>query len=393
MSGRPTDVETDLQQAFPQKDSLFRGLIPPRWFEWKEQLYEKTGLRLGLSYQALYQSASDTRTGQDTAAAGWLLVEGKWELLNRGEDTEGNLVFALDWRHTLGDNAEPGLFGTVDVGSLWPTDIAFIEWDAWFPVLYWEQWLEKESFVLRAGTQVSMQILDFFRFKDSRTSFTGTPLTAPAGSIPFGPPGGAVSFGWWPQEGSELYVVGSINDQNAEVGEISWDNAFEYGQFFYGLEVGQNWRRGGGEFDHAHLLLFYADEADMVTEAFGSQESGGGFKLAGSKQSGQLVGFGSYTYNTAEGGGFGITFAEHTVTAGAAVLRPVGYNGELALGATWAKPIDDQIGNQYGFETYWRLLVTPDLWVTPGVQVIFDPAFNTAEDVVTIAQIKFRLFL
>ena len=36
---------------------------------------------------------------------------------------------------------------------------------------------------------------------------------------------------------------------------------------------------------------------------------------------------------------------------------------------------------------------SPDLWVTPGVQMIWDPAFNPGTDFVSIFQIKMRLFL
>jgi len=81
---------------------------------------------------------------------------------------------------------------------------------------------------------------------------------------------------------------------------------------------------------------------------------------------------------------------------------PLGYRGEVALGASWAHPIQNfQSGlptwngarDQYGLETYWKLLLMPDLWVTPGVQMLFDPSYNPDTDFVGIAQIKFRLFL
>ena len=80
---------------------------------------------------------------------------------------------------------------------------------------------------------------------------------------------------------------------------------------------------------------------------------------------------------------------------------PLGIRGEVALGRTWAHPIQnlhDTIAawngrdDQYGLETYWKILLTPDLWVTPGAQLIFDPSFNPDDDVIAIAQFKFRLF-
>jgi hypothetical protein len=66
--------------------------------------------------------------------------------------------------------------------------------------------------------------------------------------------------------------------------------------------------------------------------------------------------------------------------------------GEIGLGTTWAKPKNDDLGDQYSAETYWKILLLPSLWVTPGVQVLFDPTFNPQEDTITIGQIKARLF-
>ena len=118
----------------------------------------------------------------------------------------------------------------------------------------------------------------------------------------------------------------------------------------------------------------------------------------GSKQVRRLVGFGSYTFNTAEGGGMSSTFARHTVTAGLAALKPVGIRGEIGVGLSWMEAHEDvslpigDLRNQTGGEVYWKLLLTPDLWVTPGLQFIWNPAFNPDATFVAVPQLKFRLF-
>ena len=48
--------------------------------------------------------------------------------------------------------------------------------------------------------------------------------------------------------------------------------------------------------------------------------------------------------------------------------------------------------NQYGLDAYWKILLTPNAWITPGLQILVDPAFNPTADVVTIPHIKFRVF-
>ena len=158
------------------------------------------------------------------------------------------------------------------------------------------------------------------------------------------------------------------------------------------VDLGLKGKRSPQNFDHVHLDVFYADERDSTPVGL-PNESGGGFKLLGSKQWEDLVGFGSYTYNQAEGGGFGLTFGEHTVTAGVSRLQPFDIRGEMSLGAVWMDPINDALDDQFGGEAYWKILLTPDLWVTPGVQMIWDPALNPQEAFVTIVQLKMRLFL
>ena len=73
-------------------------------------------------------------------------------------------------------------------------------------------------------------------------------------------------------------------------------------------------------------------------------------------------------------------------------MKPFGMRGEIGLGASWAKPFNDALRDQYGLEAYWKILLLPSLWVTPGVQFIIDPSFNPQQDNITIAQIKARLF-
>ncbi len=397
----PTNIDVDLNTSFPQPNAVFDTRIPKEWFNWKQQLYKDHGVKLGFSYQSLYQKASDSLTGNDTAWGSWMLLEAKWDAINRGRDFEGSLVATLDWRTSIGNNFDPAAFQFA-TGSLWPSDFAYIDWGLWVPALYWEQWFKKDVFVFRLGQQVAPQFIDFFRFKDPRTSFSSGPFTTAPTSVPTPPPGLGLSFRWLPIDKSESYIVGTINDVNAEVESYEWDNVFEFGQFFYGLEFGYNWRRSRADFDHVHLLLFYADEKDTQPPVF-PNEAGGGFKLAGSKQWDRLVGFGSYTYNTAEGGPFGVALANNSVNAGIAVLRPLNIGGEIGVGATWAEPIDgvtlagipqrQPMKDQYGVELYWKILLTPDLWITPGVQFVVNPTFNPSTDSVVIPQFKLRLFL
>ncbi len=399
--GGPTDVTTDLITSFPKPDSVLPSLIPGKWFTFKEKAYEKTGVKLSFSYQALYQNASDTLglLDADFVFSGYLVFEAKWNAYRRGEDYQGSLTTIIDWRTAMGGGAPSALYGPLGVGSLWATDVAFDDLGPTVPLFYWEQWFKKDVFVLRVGKQLASQTYDFFRFKDPRSSFTASPFTL-HNSIPHPPFGQGVSFEWWPNQGSELYLQGTLNDMNGDPERFGLDTFFQDRQYFYGFEIGYFWKRNfPADFDHIHLDVFYADERAEPSMPGFPNKAGGGFKVLGSKQVGRLVGFGSYTFNTAEGGGFSLSFARHTVTGGLAVLKPAGIRGEVGVGLSWMDAFEDvtlpvigDLRNQFGSEVYWKLLLMPDLWITPGVQFVWNPAFNPAADFVAVPQLKFRLF-
>ncbi|MBT8467610.1 MAG: carbohydrate porin, partial [Deltaproteobacteria bacterium] len=401
--GMPGNPETDLDEAFPGRGSVLPSIPPPRpYFEFKESLYERIGLKLAFNYSMLAWGASSAKPageglsqGKQTAWAGILQVETQWVLYQREKDYPGSLVVVFDWRHAFQDAAEPA-FWLLDTGSMWAHDFIFLNWGPWFPTLYYEQVFKKDVFVLRVGQFASaLQFIDFFRFKDSRTSFSGSTQTLPGHIIPFAPPGFGIQFDLRPFKRDELYISGIIHDQNGVPDKYSWNEFFTKGDHFYGLEIGHFWKRSPRDFDHVHVNVAYSAAADQESPAAFAlgvgNEPGWLFKAHGSKQINRWVVFGNYTFNTTEGGPQGATNSDHSVTAGVAFLRPLDINGEWAFGTSWARHIAG-LGNQYGIETYWKILFAEDLWVTPNLQLIFNPLFNTTKTVLAVGGIKLRLF-
>jgi hypothetical protein len=141
--------------------------------------------------------------------------------------------------------------------------------------------------------------------------------------------------------------------------------------------------------------VFYADERSTRSPDTLPNKAGGGFRLLGEKQWDRWVGFASYTYNTAQGGGVGGSLSEHTLTAGGAYLNPFNVRGEAAVSLLYMNPIDEifanPVRNQYGFETYWKISFTNNIWITPGVHLVLDPSLNLEDDFITIPQIKLRV--
>jgi len=395
----PTDPETDLDNSFPKEESVIPLGVPKQYFDLKEEIYDRIGLKLGVSYQLLYMHATERSplASFDSGLGHWFGFTAKWTPFNRGKDFETSLVLVTGQRESLGNNAVPAEYGQVDVGSIYPVNFEFTSWPFAIEELYWEQWLWKRA-LFRFGVTAAAAAINPFRFKDARTSFTATPFAFHE-SIPAPAQGPGFAAKWWPIEDSQFYVTFVLNDVNGNPNN-GWAgidfNSLGKGELFYALEFGYKWERPGGEFDQLYVTAFYVDERSTRSPDTLPNKAGGGFKLLGSKQIGSWVGFGSYTLNTAEGGSH-VAFGRHTITAGAAYLSPLGIRGEAALGLVWMDPHEDLFGSgtdlrsQFGLELYWKILLTRNMWVTPGFQFIHNPSLNPTVDDLVIPHIKFRI--
>lgn len=396
------DIDTDFPNSMPQPGSLFPQAKPQNWADFKRNLFIEHGLGFAFNYSGIVQHASDSLTENSTAAAGWMLLSAKWELFDRGGDRQGSFVAALDWRHTYGSAVPPGLF-LYEIGSLFAPDAAYFDWDPYFTNFFWEQWLKKDRLVFRIGQLTTYSVYGPFRFRDSRSEFSNSQFAYPAATVPLGPPAFGLNVKWWPIEGEELYVVGSITDINGPppgTGDYDWSGIFDTGDVFAGIEIGNYWKRSKRDFDHLHLDVWYASEASR--KVFRSND-GFGFRVSGKKQFDRWVGFANYSYNEVQGGGFGFTNSRQALDLGVAYLDPANISGEILAGITWAEPLNIPLPDpvrpiptdrvQTAFELNWKLLVTPDLWITPGFQVIWNPSFAPDTNTIFMPQFKFHISL
>jgi carbohydrate-selective porin OprB len=60
-------------------------------------------------------------------------------------------------------------------------------------------------------------------------------------------------------------------------------------------------------------------------------------------------------------------------------------------------PIDEiftePVRDEYGIETYWRISLSNNIWITPGIRLVFNPALNQEDDFIAMPQFKFRVAL
>jgi len=61
--------------------------------------------------------------------------------------------------------------------------------------------------------------------------------------------------------------------------------------------------------------------------------------------------------------------------------RPSAESSDLfGFGVGWAKPANELLRQQYTWEMFYRFMLTPNLALTPDIQLITDPALDPTED-------------
>ena len=113
--------------------------------------------------------------------------------------------------------------------------------------------------------------------------------------------------------------------------------------------------------DQLALVIFHAGTRSIFSPTTTPNKAGDGFKILGEKQWGRVVAFAAYTYNTARGGGISTTFSGNTAVAGAALLRPFGIDGEVAVAGMWSQPFRDIFPGS-GQRQQWGIEFYPGTW-------------------------------
>ncbi len=65
--------------------------------------------------------------------------------------------------------------------------------------------------------------------------------------------------------------------------------------------------------------------------------------------------------------------------------------------AVYMNPIEEifagPVRDEYGIETYWRISFSNNIWITPGMRLVFNPSLNQERDFIAVPQFKFRVAL
>jgi porin len=380
-SDSQTDARQILVEATSAKQPLIatpetdRALAP--WYALKQRLHRDHGLWFVVNYSALYQRATASRTGVNSAAGGVFDAYGVWVPFARGTGWEGLLGFRIADQHAYGRSVAPSRFGS-ELGSSWGTALAF-DLRELVPIeLWWEQHFFKDAFRIRAGKLDPFTIFDPLSLSHPFEGFMSHPLTLNS-TIAWPASGFGVLARANLLEG--LYLHGGVFNANGDGSNI--DTFFERNEHLVMVQAGWNPSFAFGKGDY-RLTLWKADRRLIAGVA-----EGAGLSFMAEQEIGDLMPF--LRYGHANGGA---TFLKNMVAAGLGFRKAFGRRSDvLAFGATWGEPLFPGLRTQYGLEAYYRLQLTNELALTPDVQVIFNPAQNPGVDCIGVFSLRARVSL
>lgn len=386
--GGPDAVENVIQDDSAPVKAFFEERLLQPWFEWKKGLEEDYGFSFGLDYTSLYlQSNRRGVSGEDLAASGIVRLFGSLELVGRGTQNTGSLVWKAEHRHSYTD-LSPQEFG-FDQSYVGLIEPPFSNQGIRLTNLYWRQRLAGGRATILAGMLDVTDFVDVYALASPWTGFmnfafsTGSAAMFVPNDATFGLAGGTMLT-------DRFYLVGSVANAYTDPTRPfdTVDDFFTQNEYFASAELG--WTSGKDRIylDNAHVTFWY------VSESIEAETPGGWgllFNYSTSLFDDRLLPFirGGY----ANDGG---TLLQKSVSAGLAYGAMEGRD-QLGAAFNWGQPNEDSFGpdldDQYTFELYYRLQITQQFAITPDIQYIIDPALNPEEDSLWVFGLRARLAL
>lgn len=386
--GGPDTVENLLADDAAEKQGLIKdkALLQP-WFDWKKSLQEDYGLSFGIDYSsAFFATSKNGASGDDLFASGMVRFYGAWDIIGRGTKDTGALVWKIEHRHRYTD-VPPGSMG-FDLGYDGLLLPPFSDQGLRLTNLYWRQRLNEGKITLMAGFLDATDYVDVFAMASPWTGFmnfafsTGTTTMFLPNDATFGVAGGAMLT-------DNLYVIGGITNAYSDPANPfdGISRFFNDGEYFTSLELGWTSSHGRIYHDNTHLTLWHVDDSkeagtpdgwglnfQYVTQIYDSLMP---FIRAGyAKDSGSLM--------------------QKSVSVGVG-YEPVPGEDQLGFAANWGEPNEASFGpglnDQYTLELFYRFQLTPQLAITPDVQLLIDPALNPDKSEIWVFGLRARLAL
>ncbi|MGI9432403.1 MAG: carbohydrate porin [Myxococcota bacterium] len=383
--GGPDAVENQLERDEQEKPAQFELEFLQPYRDWKAGLQENTGLHFGGDYSAQAFLAEGS-AGDDFAAGGMFRFFGSWELVDRGGDHPGALVWKVEHRHGYTD-VPPSGFG-FDAGYVGLVGPPFSDQSWRTTNLYWRQRFAQGRFTVIAGFLDATDYLDVYALASPWTGFTNLAFSTGSASIAL-PNDALLGIAAGGMITDNFYVIAGFGDSNWDPEDPfeGFETFFEDHEYFSSVEVG--WTASHQELasDNVHVTLWHVDERESAGTPRGWGVNVSATKVIRERWMPFLrVGWAD------EGG----SLLDRTVSTGFS-YQAFGGRDLVGLGLNWGRPNKDTFGpgldDQWTVEFFYRWQILRELAITPTLQLMVDPALNPDENAIWMIGLRVRYAL
>ena len=383
--GGPDQVENQIQEDEEPKNSFFELRFIQPYFDFKNNLKEKSGFGYGLDYSAAYFSANNS-PGDKDAGAGMVRFYASWDLLGRGKKNNGALIFKVEHRHKYTNiSLKDYGFNLGYVGMILPP---FSNDQFRMTNFYWRQRLWQGRLSIAVGLLDATDYVDVYGLASPWMHFTNFAFSTGSETI-YIPNDAALGVGVGLYVTDHIYTIASISDAGSDPTKPwqSFESFFSNGDYFKSLEVGWVKSKQRHYFDNIHLTYWHSDGSDVTASLPGWGLAFSGTWFVNDKIMPFLRG------GYARDGG---TLLQKSVTAGIGWYQQKGGSllgfaagwGEVNE-TTWAEGLDDQIT----MELFYRMQVSSRIAITPDLQYLINPAMNPDASSIFLWGVRGRLVL
>ncbi len=345
---------------------------------WNQTLKQKTGLALGFSHTPLWQYASSSSARQ-FAGAGDFDFYGQWHIFHTSQTNPGYVGFAFENRHHLAPITPVEL--SKQIGTLWSTASSYNAQSLALIQLWWEQYLFDKHLMFRVGKIDQTDFLDANEFQTSKLYFFNSALADnPAIAFPANGLGGIIGVSF----DSIMYLIAGLGDANADKTALSCNSFFNEHEYFQAVEVGIDPKKNSFGEDNYHITLWRIDQrTDPTTPS--------GYGATISAQHGlnkYIIPFVRFSYAAKKA-----LVLKELFSGGIVINHPFNSNvSVLGFGAAYGIS-NTNVRSQYIAESFYRIQVTPNVQLTPDLQIIFNPIKTDVHNPVFVAGLRTRIYL
>lgn len=338
-------------------------------------LYAKTGLRVGVAYTMLFQQSIGP--GSTNGFSGDLDIMTAWTLLGRGTRDTGTFVFTGEDRFRLSTQPPSAIGG--EIGTLTNTTGGFNARGWVVRDAYWLQRLFDDHFRFLIGRADPSDFVGGHRMQSINNSFLNRAFSANA-SVAF-PSGHVPTAGFSVLPNDFFYFTGGVANGYGTSSTINV-SSLDQGDFFWFGEAGITPQIKGLGSGRYRVMLWRMDERPELA----LPEDQGISVILEQDIGARLMAFTRYSYSDAD-----LTNIQNAVQGG------VGYRGLLGsadnltgLAGSYAEPPgggrDEKV-----FELFHRWQLTRHTQFTLGAQLIIDPTNNPSVDALGVFEARLRI--